>query len=235
VKKTIISHFYNEEYLLPWWLNHHKKYFDHGILINYNSNDSSVELCKTICPNWEVVNSRNKQFDAQGCDDEVMDIEKNIDGWRIALNTTEFLIGKFNQLTENESKSLVVRSYIMVDLCNETFPSHEKDICMQNYHGYLNDIYRKGRLLSRESNVYKTGRHYTNYNTNDFIILWYAFSPWNKFTLQRKDQIKDKVPTSDIRKGFGVHHQLTEKQIIEEYYRHCKHAINIKDEILKFF
>ena len=232
MKKTIISHFYNEEYLLPWWLNHHKKYFDHGILVNYNSNDSSVELCKKICPNWEVVNSRNKQFDAQGCDDEVMDIEKNIDGWRIALNTTEFLIGKFNQL--NENKTLVVKSYIMVDPCNETFPLQEKDIFMQNHHGYLNENYRKGRLLSTENNVYSIGRHYTKYNTNDFIILWYAFSPWNKFTLKRKNQIKDKIPISDISKRLGIHHQFTEKEIMEEYYKHCKHTINIKDEILKF-
>ncbi|MBJ3789276.1 glycosyltransferase family 2 protein, partial [Bacillus sp. OA1] len=46
MKKTIISHFYNEEYLLPWWLMHHTKIFDHGILINRGSTDRSVEICK---------------------------------------------------------------------------------------------------------------------------------------------------------------------------------------------
>jgi len=163
-----------------------------------------------------------------------MDIEKNVDGWRMTLNTTEFLIGKFNQLTENKSKSLVVRSYIMVDPCNETFPSHKKDIYTQNYYGYLDDNYRRCRLLSKENNVYNIGRHYANYNTDDFTILWYAFSPWNKFTLQRKNQVKDKIPASDITKGIGLHHQLTEKQITEEYYKHCKHTINIENEILKF-
>ena len=44
--KSIISHFYNEEYLLPWWLNHHKKYFDYGLMIDYNSPDISVEVIK---------------------------------------------------------------------------------------------------------------------------------------------------------------------------------------------
>ena len=38
--------FYNEEYLLPWWLAHHTKLFDHGILINKGSTDRSVEICK---------------------------------------------------------------------------------------------------------------------------------------------------------------------------------------------
>ena len=37
MKSTIIAHFFNEEYLLPWWLNHHKKIFDYGILFDYSS------------------------------------------------------------------------------------------------------------------------------------------------------------------------------------------------------
>ena len=46
ITTTVISHFYNEEYLLPWWLAHHTKLFDHGILINKGSTDRSVEICK---------------------------------------------------------------------------------------------------------------------------------------------------------------------------------------------
>ena len=60
--KTVISHFYNEEYLLPFWLKHHKKYFDHGILINYHSTDKSVEIIKEICPDWEIINTEYEEF-----------------------------------------------------------------------------------------------------------------------------------------------------------------------------
>lgn len=59
ITKTIISHFYNEEYLLPWWLMHHTKIFDHGILINRGSTDRSVEICKLFAPNWEVRDSKS--------------------------------------------------------------------------------------------------------------------------------------------------------------------------------
>jgi hypothetical protein len=31
---TLLSHFYNEEYLLPFWIEHHKKQFDYAILID---------------------------------------------------------------------------------------------------------------------------------------------------------------------------------------------------------
>jgi hypothetical protein len=32
---TVISHIFNEEYLLPFWLEHHRTIFDHGIIIDY--------------------------------------------------------------------------------------------------------------------------------------------------------------------------------------------------------
>ena len=32
--KVLISHFFNEEYMLPWWLKHHREIFDHGVLMH---------------------------------------------------------------------------------------------------------------------------------------------------------------------------------------------------------
>ena len=90
--KSIICHFYNEEYLLPWWLEHHKKYFDYGLMINYKSTDRSVEIINEICPEWQVVDSVNPEFSAAEVDDEVMYYEEQIPGWKIALNVTEFLV-----------------------------------------------------------------------------------------------------------------------------------------------
>jgi hypothetical protein len=103
--KTIISHFYNEEYLLPWWLEHHKKYFNHGIMINYASTDNSVSIIRQACPDWTVINSRNKFFDAKLIDDEVSDIESNVKkdkaaskaGWimkQTKLDTHPYLVSK---------------------------------------------------------------------------------------------------------------------------------------------
>ena len=98
--KTIISHFYNEEYLLPWWLEHHKKYFNHGIMINYASTDNSVSIIRQICPDWTVINSRNQFFDAKLIDDEVSDVESTVNGWKTCLNTTEFLVGDYSLLNK---------------------------------------------------------------------------------------------------------------------------------------
>ena len=71
--RTVITHFYNEEYLLPWWLNHHKKYFDHGIMIDYGSTDKSVEIIKEICPNWEIHNTKYEYFYAPWIEHEILE------------------------------------------------------------------------------------------------------------------------------------------------------------------
>jgi hypothetical protein len=88
---TIIAHFFNEEYLLPWWLSHHVALADDGILIDYGSTDRSVDICRRLAPGWRIVRSRNDFFDARAADLEVMDIECSIGGWKLALNVTEFL------------------------------------------------------------------------------------------------------------------------------------------------
>ena len=53
--------------------------------------DRSVEICKTFAPNWEIRNSKSLEFDAYLVDQEVMEIEREITGWKMVLNTTEFL------------------------------------------------------------------------------------------------------------------------------------------------
>lgn len=52
---TVISHVYNEEYLIPFWLEHHKHMFSHGIIIDYNSTDRTLDIVREICPVIQLV------------------------------------------------------------------------------------------------------------------------------------------------------------------------------------
>lgn len=56
---TLISHIFNEEYLLPFWLEHHSKIFDNGIIIDYYSTDRSIEIINKFCPTWTVIKTKN--------------------------------------------------------------------------------------------------------------------------------------------------------------------------------
>ena len=58
--RTLITHFYNEEYLLPFWIKHHRDVFDNAILINYRSTYNSDRLIKKLAPSsLEIVDIVN--------------------------------------------------------------------------------------------------------------------------------------------------------------------------------
>jgi hypothetical protein len=106
---TVISHIRNEEALLVLWLRHHRTIFDHGIIIDYKSNDRSLAIVRELCPSWDIITTRNLwpdgrvRYNADLVDAEVKAIECTLDGFKMALNTTEFLV----VTTDNFAASLV--------------------------------------------------------------------------------------------------------------------------------
>ena len=133
MNKTVLTHFYNEEYLLPWWLDHHKKYFDHGILIDYASTDRSVEIIKEICPTWTVVKSKNEFFEAKLCDEEIIDYESTVPGWKIALNITEFLVGDYSILTDKPNQYYIMPCCVMIDDTPDIPPNNTLPLIKQKF------------------------------------------------------------------------------------------------------
>ena len=235
--KTIISHFYNEEYLLPWWLEHHKKYFNHGIMINYASTDKSVSIIRQICPDWTVINSRNQFFDAKLIDDEVSDIEGTVTGWKTCLNTTEFLVGDYSLMNNTLEQEITVPCFIMVDVEPELSPTYNKPLTEQkyyciNYHG-RDPLARRPRLIHNKKRVeYPLGRHYSEFNTDKLKVLWYGWSPFNKKAIDRKLQIQNKIPESDKARGFGSQHVTDEIGLHNTFrQKYLPFATNLKSEI----
>ena len=235
--KTIISHFYNEEYILPWWLEHHKKYFNHGIMINYTSTDNSVSIIKQICPDWTIINSRNEFFDAKLIDDEVSDIESAVSGWKTCLNTTEFLVGDFSLLNNTPNQEITMPCFIMVDAEPEVLPSYDKSLIEQKYYGIhyhgRDPLARRPRLIHNKTRVdYPLGRHYPDFITDKLKVLWYGWSPFNKRTLDRKLQIQNRIPDTDKARGFGTQHIADEETLNQIFRRdYFPFAVNLKSEI----
>ncbi len=219
---VVICHFYNEEYLFPWWLQHHRKIFDHGLMINYASTDKSVDIIKSFCPTWEIVNSRNEFFGAEDINREIETYEKDIVGKRIVLNLTEFLIGNFSKLDYNNSYKIPMSIMIDKGDINTSTVTLDQSLLAQKTFGtssYKHFNLKFARLLHESQNyVYPIGRHYLDYDTSDFIILRYDYAPWNDQLVKRKQQIGPRVPAQDLVWNFGNHHvwntarQETERQ-----------------------
>lgn len=222
MKKTLLCHFYNEEWMLPWFLNHHKQIFDHGIMIDYHSTDRSVEIIREICPTWDIVTSRNNDFQADMIDVEVNAIESQIEGWKICLNVTEQLIGDYSVIDDQSPSTILVPSIFMVDTEYRTrVPNPDFPLYKQYYNGFsFKDgqqafLERRSRRLHCTKDPYPTsstidcmapGRHYNFYSTDQLVTLYYGWCPFDQGQLNRKLQIQTQIPWVDRQRGWGYHH-----------------------------
>ena len=221
--KTVVCHFYNEEFLLPWWLKHHSKIFDHGIMIDYHSTDRSMEIIREICPTWEIRYTRNRAFENPLIDEEVMNIEKILGGWRMTLNVTEFLYGNTDHLIElHEPKQYLLGNYVFVDMENpergQTILDHRHTLHQQRYWGYddfantganlHNSMRRMNRSIHNYPVQYQPGRHYGGDNNpksfTDLAIFYYGWANASDDGVTRKTQIHSKLGADQG--PMGNHH-----------------------------
>jgi nucleoside-diphosphate-sugar epimerase len=94
-KVVLVTHFFNEAFLLPHFIRHHAPMFDRAILIDSGSTDKSVEIIMQLAPSsWEVVRSKDPDmFHYERIDDEVVEWENKFPGWwKISLTITEFFV-----------------------------------------------------------------------------------------------------------------------------------------------
>lgn len=225
--RIILSHIYNEEYLLPWWLEHHKKYFDYGIIVDYSSTDRSVEIIKSICPNWGVFPSRFAKFDSAHLEYELMFYMKQMpaNAWIISLPVTEFLVGDIVGLTQDtsERKEWIIPTLVFAayepngqldqskKLWEQVFTGrHYKDLASvnawqcRNLHNF-NDIF------------YMPGRHFSNENTDRAMIFKYANVLIGEQMIKRKLQIQHKISEEDkiIKRAAVTHISLHDDSLNE--------------------
>ena len=212
--------------MLPWFLNHHKEIFDHGVMIDYHSTDHSVALIKEICPTWDIVTSRNLDFQADTIDTEVSDIEKSIEGWRICLNVTEQMIGNYSILDNDPTpRQFLIPSIFMIDVeqktANPDFPLYDQ--YTQGFSFADSDadfLERRARSIHNVPYQYPTqptrecmapGRHFNQYTTDQLVTLYYGWAPFDSNQLARKTQIQTQIPQIDRQRGWGFHH-ITNKE-----------------------
>lgn len=246
---TVISHFYNEEYLLPWWLDHHTRLFDHGILVDYNSTDRSVQICRQMAPNWEVRPSKNPYFSAIDCDREVMEIERECAGWKMILNTTEFfccpnMSGFLRGFESSNVLGAFVRAVVMVDRPETAAMPLDprKPLIVQRHEGFFEDEIlldyipwaARSRLIHcYDDGAYVVGRHASSHvgltqHPPGALVLWFGFAPWTPATRARKLQIQSRIPEADKQLLYGFQHLVDGDQLDAMWLAEAKKAIDLR-------
>ena len=224
LKTILLTNIFNEEYLLPFWLNHHKNMFDELIIIDYNSTDKSVEICKSICPECKIIKTKNEYFDAEEIDKEFMIIENSIEGIKIILNTTEFLVceGSIKDIFAANPISNPI-SYSINAISPYSINNYNVNNTYELFRYLLNDdiVYHNDRGVRQLHNFpygkYSVGRHSTyNISTplNNAYIIWLGYYPMNDKLLKRKLQIQQNIPQRDKVRGLGFQHLFDETKMI---------------------
>jgi hypothetical protein len=218
MKSTVICHFFNEEYLLPFWLAHHTKIFDHGVIVDYRSTDKSLDIVRKICPLWSIMTSRNKNFEAAEVDKEVMEIEQSLNGIKMVLNVTEFIfptrpLKTYFKTEEPQCFSLEATTPVSLFMRDED-PMNLTDLLKGIETALWADGERMGHRLIHNytSGLYEVGRHesgLSSTNMPDAILIWLGFFPWTDRLIQRKLQIMAQIPESDVQKHYGIMQQHT--------------------------
>jgi hypothetical protein len=250
---TVITHFFNEERLLRWWLPHHRALFSRGILIDHGSTDQSVAVCRALAPDWTVVRSRLSHFDAVETDREVMDYEATVTGWKMALNTSEFVVAddfqrKLEAAAAQGVMTIRTTGVFMIDNRPGEEPDPEKPLVRQKFYGFVENGWRawyptlqswnwdkrafferrgwrhrwRHRILHRHPHGdYLPGRHLSRHPTDqhrsDMFMLWYCYSPWCPWFINRKMAIGPRIPEVDRLKGHGSGHHRNEAQLERDF------------------
>ncbi|RBP46587.1 glycosyl transferase family 2 [Roseimicrobium gellanilyticum] len=243
LRSTVISHFYNEEYLLPLWLRHHLPLFDHGILINRGSTDRSVEICRELAPHWEVRNATCPEFDAEEVDKEVMAVEREITGWKFALNTTEFLHvhsrdSFYAALHLWSGQAYAIGMAYLMDPKEAAYPEFDtsRPIAAQRHHGWLRPVFGYRYIHRFEDGNYTVGRHLTLHPTDVVpleaaVLLKLFLTPWNEPFKRRRLQIRPTLSQKSIALGQGSrHHVATEGELEDYYHSKIAHSSDLRRE-----
>lgn len=227
-RSVVICHVYNEELLLPYWLAHHRRLFDHGVILDYASTDGTRAAFERAGLDWELRPSRNEWFDAEAVDAEVMDVEAEFaEGvWKMALNVTEYLfassLDRITGACGAGTRAVALDVAAMVDPPSpRAVPvSPRIPLYLQRHHGVIGR--RAPRVLHQAlRGEYEVGRHRTSLpcESADGLVLWWGFSPFDALK-PRMLQIGPRIPEAAVRKGWGYHHLVDEDGLEQRYRRH---------------
>lgn len=216
-KAIMITHQRNEELLMPFFIMHHAPMFDEVILIDFDSDDRTLEIIERYAPpSWRLVrSSTGSVFDAQKTDEQVSFHEAAHPGdWLVALTTTEFLIkGDLRRsLSELEVKQPTVLTIpIFVVNGDNTAPlSYSQSLVRQRYMAFT-DGHRFMHYNTNGIYKYSPGRHSYNGKGGDrkemdgALIMKFAFAPWPEVR-PRKMSVGETIPLTDVARRMGFQH-----------------------------
>lgn len=247
MKIGIVTSIYNEEYLLPIFLEHYKFADEITFFYDTDTTDNSLEIINEYKKTNVVIQEFNTGV---GIDDEYMTIQlheklkSTIMDYSICVDADELLFHKNkNFLTLGDD----IKNYISEDFCDyyiasfyQMYPNisesndivHNKPIWEQRKYGFFHDMYLKPCIIKKDCGLYySNGKHFIYQEgrprpINEFGGLGdqdFEGCHLNNINLEssiirRIEHRKNRMSKSNLERGSGSEYfNLTEDDIRREY------------------
>lgn len=235
---VLLTHFYNETLLLPYFIRHHASMFDHAVLVNQGEPLTDIELP----PNWRIVPSKLDRFGAIETDEEMSALEEEFpDAWKLVLTVTEFLVHPDLRSWLDQVDTQVVR-FRSITMCgSDTEDLGRFEQLIQQRHQFVsavaddgvNQYSRFAHRISAPGNHYTAGRHGLSFAANwiwapNGFIAKFQWTPWPQI-LPRKLQIKHRIPPADVARSFGFQHTMATPESLTQ--THAQVAQTCTDDL----
>lgn len=239
---SVYSLCWNEEKLLPHYLNHYGKFAHKITIFDNESTDNSVEIIKSFegCKTEVITYNTNNKIN----DFKYLEIKNNC--WKsdpseyvIVCDLDEFLYvdNIFEYLAENDIYD--VHTPNGYDMVSTVFPTYNTLITQQVIDGFFHTGLCKSILFKPNmlSNInYTPGAHTINptgYNliiksNDDQLKLLHYKRLSLDYMINRYELLKNRLSDLNVRLSAGSHYQKT-KELVEEEYNY---SLNNSTQIL---
>lgn len=244
IRLHLLTHCWNEELLMPGWVKWHRSLnLDSVTVIDHHSSDRTVDIIKTLAPDWKIIPSRLEWFAAGPLDHEVSEVEASLptspEDFKLVLNTTEWLwTPNFKERLElawrqtPHIQAFGSRSVSLVD--TEPCDTLDWSYHVTGYIDYENGVYNSRRWRyahNQDYGHYHIGRHGVDLpwtHTPEWLLLHWAFAPYPK-NRARRLAIQTRMPEGDKLQGLGIQHIQTEESLTELYKSEVGRSFNLLD------
>ena len=141
-----------------------------------------------------------------------MSIEREFEGYKMVLNTTEFLMSAHpirELIADAPDSNYSIQGLGAISSDVNTYPATLQEMVSRVERvNVTRRMYRS--LFSYPDGRYGLGRHYPVHPITAQIpayVVWFGFYPWNELAIARKLQISDRIPIHDRVRGYSYHHQ----------------------------
>ena len=236
---------YNEEKILPYFLNHYSQFATNIIIYDNKSSDNTVNIAKNFNRTHTNVECWGYDTDNQLNDKVYLDIKHSVASrckteYCIIVDCDEFLYHPNIKDFINENLDVTVFQPYGFDMVSAEFPNSFQPITQTHTNGTVSDNYSKVCLFKPKqvsSYIFEMGCHKAVFkNINHQIIIPYRHPELKllhyknlsfRYRIQKHNEYKNRLSSFNKQTRAGIHYQFDESVQLAEFNTLLKNSTKI--------